>query len=137
MREDDLRADSVQQPNHFFEHRLSVDHAQVAFFQAVVGAADCGRGGPPFSTANPGDLVGPMLSRAAIPGRHGREVDGPAVLRAESQQRAGAEELGIIRMGQNGDRDAVHGRTSGSGVLGPRSRFANRITATPIAGSVA
>ena len=79
VREDDLRPDGVEESDDLLQHDLVVDHAKVAFLEAVVRPADGLGSGPSLAAANPGDLIRIVFGRTAIAGGHGRDVDRPAV----------------------------------------------------------
>ena len=67
-----------------------------------------GNEGPPLAAPDAGDLVGRVLRRAAVAGRHRGDVDVPAALLFEPDERAGAEELGVVGVGEDRDGGAVH-----------------------------
>src|SRR5579871_5403246 len=78
------------------------------FFQAVIGGADLGRGPGPFRTPDTADFVGLQFGRATVAGRHRGNVHLPAMLSYQSDQRTGAEELGVVRMSQDRENDVRH-----------------------------
>src|SRR5438067_843197 len=79
--------------------RMAGEHLGLGF--------DDGGGSGPFPGANAADFLSGLLRRAAIAGRHGGDVNAPAMFASQTDEHAGAKKLGIIRMGQNAKDDVV------------------------------
>ena len=107
MREHDLWLHRVQQSNDFLECRFVVDHPQVAFLDAVIRRANCLGRRFSFTATDTCDFVRRVLGRPAIAGCHAHDMDGPAVFLVQADERAGAEKLGVVRVGEDGDGDVV------------------------------
>src|SRR5262249_6271872 len=77
----------------------------------MVGSADEGRRLRTFGPSDLADLNGWSLRRAAVSRCHGGDVGLPAVFSHQPDESAGAEELRVIRVSENGKGNISHGST--------------------------
>ena len=84
---------------------LSYDDQSVALVQAVIRRPDLRRGRSRFLRAHRADRPAVCRRRAAVAGRGGGDVDLPAGV-GEADQRAAAEDLGVVRVGEQREGNA-------------------------------
>ncbi len=99
MREDQIRLHLSHQINALLNRDFVIHHHQIALIEAVISPVHDLRSRSIFLRADRGDVPAIVHHRAAVARRHRSDVNLPASF-PQTQQRAAAEKLGIIRMSE-------------------------------------